>query len=293
MSHSPTPRSTISSSHRMWVPLLVIFGVAAVLAPQGMPQSIAVRADAAANERIAFETRPGGVTTANTDGSQRKILGPGADPAFSPHGAKIAFVRWRGRIPNIWVMNSDGSRPRQLARNGYAPAWSNDGRKIAYVSVRTLPAPLMVMNPDGSGKHRLYFSSPSGNPSWAPNGKRIAFEGRDDHIWVGTSGGTSARRVSPVFGEAPDWSPDGRRIVFVRAFRGMLYVMKPDGSGLKRLTNSGSDGWPAWSADGTQIIFSRKQRSWDIYVINADGSGLRRITTGPANELTPDWQAAA
>ncbi|WP_133254986.1 amidohydrolase family protein [Phenylobacterium hankyongense] len=58
-----------------------------------------------------------------------------SQPAFSPDGAKIAFVSDRSGAENLWVANADGSDARQVTRNDsvheyVSPAWSADGRSL-------------------------------------------------------------------------------------------------------------------------------------------------------------------
>jgi TolB protein len=102
--------------------------------------------------------------------------------------------------------------------------------------------------------------------------------------------------------EDPVWSPDGEWIVFNSNRDGIwqLYVMRPDGSDLRRLTYmSGSGmgvGKPSWSPDGKTILFPSSQgpdsTKWyenvDLYIIAADGSNLQRLTHSGDNG-TPVW----
>jgi TolB protein len=94
----------------------------------------------------------------------------------------------------------------------------------------------------------------------------------------------------------PDWSPNGSEIAFVRHYRGRsdIYVIRADGSGLRRLTNTnqaGQHSWPAWSPDGKRIVFvSVSRRKPAIYTMNADGSHPKRLTTGGIDYAYPDWQ---
>jgi TolB protein len=108
---------------------------------------------------------------------------------------------------------------------------------------------------------------------------------------------------SGKFSEDPVWSPDGEWIVFNSNRDGTtseLYVMRSDGSELRRLTYTRRRGLgagkPAWSPDGKRILFPSSQggdsTSWydavDLYVIDADGSNLERLThTG--NNGSPVW----
>ena len=73
-----------------------------------------------------------------------------------------------------------------------------------------------------------------------------------------------------------------------------IYTVKPDGTGVKRLTNNAAqDSYPAYSADGKKIAFIRAWGLWfdkaEIYTMNADGSAVRRLTDNDTNEWDPTW----
>lgn len=87
-------------------------------------------------------------------------------------------------------------------------------------------------------------------------------------------------------------------IAFVRADSpvttwGDLYVMGWDGTGVRQLTDSGTDAFPRWSPDKDKIAFNRRiggrSGHWDIYLINPDGSGEEALVTGTQNDVTPAW----
>ena len=90
----------------------------------------------------------------------------------------------------------------------------------------------------------------------------------------------------------PTWSPDGLRVAFESKRDGEfgIYVMNADGREQRRLTRNGRDGGdPGWSPDGRLIAFVSKD---DIYVVHADGSGQRRLTRSPGQEAFPGWLPA-
>ena len=64
------------------------------------------------------------------------VHGPGArEPAWSPNGRSIAFVRGNGPSSSIWLLDLRNGRVRRLTRGGIdvAPAWSPDGKAIVFV----------------------------------------------------------------------------------------------------------------------------------------------------------------
>jgi WD40-like Beta Propeller Repeat len=98
-----------------------------------------------------------------------------------------------------------------------------------------------------------------------------------------TTGGTSA--LDPVF------SPNGKRIAFVRAGYG-VYTMNPDGSGLRRLTTSNRDAYPAWSPDGKSIAFVRPVKTaWRVYVVKTAGGKPKLLAKSPPSGR-PSWTKA-
>jgi len=132
-------------------------------------------------ERIAFcSDRDGNweIYVMNADGTGQTRLTnnplPDLEPAWSPDGTKIAFVRgnpesWPSGFEDwdIWVMNADGTGQTQLTssiRHESGPTWSPDGTKIAFtkgIPGEDEPCEIWVMNSDGSGQTALI-----GNPSW-------------------------------------------------------------------------------------------------------------------------------
>jgi TolB protein len=99
------------------------------------------------------------------------------------------------------------------------------------------------------------------------------------------------------FQTEPAWSPDGKRIAFASRRDGPshIFVMRPNGTGLRRLTSSARDDeHPTWSPDGTRIAFGREGA---LFVVPTEGGPARRLGRGlgeaadPA--LSPDGKLVA
>jgi len=96
--------------------------------------------------------------------------------------------------------------------------------------------------------------------------------------------------LAPAPGAAP---PSAAELAFVRGEGNTseIYLIREDGSGLRRLTsNRVPDYSPIWSPDGRRILFvSSRDGDDELYVMNADGTHLRQLTHNRRQDLTPQW----
>ena len=121
-------------------------------------------------------------------GGEPRRLGQatGADPAWSPDGTQIVFVRGQ----NIYAIHRDGTQIRQLAHvegRPRSPAWSPDGGSIRFtLDLGEFGTPsIWEMTADGTGLHAML--SKTAHPSrqsagnWTADGKYFLFSGCEEY----------------------------------------------------------------------------------------------------------------
>jgi TolB protein len=68
-----------------------------------------------------------------------------------------------------------------------------------------------------------------------------------------------------------------------------IYTIKPDGTGLKQVTNLGPSGktanYESWSPDGSQMVYEQYSVSasppFELWIVNADGTGQHKLLNDP------------
>lgn len=206
-------------------------------------------------------------------------------PAFSPDGRQIAFSRAEtGGAWHIWVIPADGGPARQVSSGSVPqiyPRFSRDARFLYYFTwqqkSRVWRAPLeggpaVAVTPEG-------FED--GYADISPDGKTLVFTRNQEgstRLFVMPAGGGEARQLADVAATVPRWSPDGQWIAFSpdRIYGGGIFLIRPDGSGLRRLTETGS--WPVWWPDGQRIGY---------LTLGPDGSQQIRVVRAAGGASAP------
>ncbi|MBI3483749.1 MAG: PD40 domain-containing protein [Acidobacteria bacterium] len=144
--------------------------------------------------------------------------GVDTSPAWNPRtGQQVAFISDRGGLPNLYLMNADGSNVEklELPDMGYVvdPAWAPNGQLLAFSWRRpngnydlylmdTASRQIVELTRDAARNER---------PSWAPDGRHIVFESTRTgtrQIWTMLADGTQARQLTfEGHNESPNWSP--------------------------------------------------------------------------------------
>jgi TolB protein len=128
----------------------------------------------------------GGIYTMNASGSDLTMLSSDSgdtQPAWSPDGSRIAFVRFDKGNADIYIMRPDGTEATQLTSDGAdsSPTWSPDGSKIMFArETGNGESDLYEMGVDGGKATQVTSDSLSEYyPNWSPDGTSVAFAGYD------------------------------------------------------------------------------------------------------------------
>jgi Tol biopolymer transport system component len=208
--------------------------------------------------------------TVTADGSRPRPIPGTTDASWSPSGERLAYIRRAGRRRELVIAQGDGSDPRTIAAGSWGTAWVNG------------------WSPDG--RYLVIGMSQGGRTTFAvvrSSGGRVRVFHRDlEGAWPFFFGWTAGNRLLVVRGTSA-------------LYPGELWVMRPQGAGLRRLTLDGTGALdPTWSPDGTKIAFWRdiprkgkRPEVLAVYVMPATGGAARRVVGGPAGSFAtyPDW----
>ena len=245
------------------------------------------------------------------DGSQpQRLTSPTStypgdlNPAFSPDGRALAFVRTAldGR-QDVAVVTVQGGVVRRLAREQKGVTgldWTADGREVIYAANREGAAGLWRVGVNGGEPRWVALGTDGGeiaSPSVARQGDGVAFARqmvRSQIVEVASgSEGTQPLLQSTRDDRQPAVSPDGQNFAFISTRSGGHEVWKawPDGRNAERLTtfDGARVSAPRWSPDGRSLVVSaRAEGNADIFLVLSGGT-TRALTTDPADDVAPSW----
>jgi Tol biopolymer transport system component len=244
------------------------------------------------------------------------LLRTGIFPSFAPGGDRLVvgsevFGQGAGRN-SIVMMHADGSNRSVLFSDARLSAlgavWSPRGDRLAFgLGVPRGTSQIALLATDGTGLKVLAAAGEEARfPSWSPDGTRLVYAtSKPPGLSILTVDTGAITQLISGPSSFPSWSPAGDRIAFGSNRDGNqeVYSIRPDGTNLKRLTNSpGDDAHPVWSPDGRWIAFTTVRGGvnddfpgtpGEIYVMRADGTDARRLTNSAYQNGTPTWRPAA
>lgn len=128
----------------------------------------------------------------------------------------------------------------------------------------------------------------------SPDGRTLMIDLQGSLWTLPAAGGAAKRIGDEYLdARQPAWAPDNRRVAFQGYADGVwhIYVINADGSGLKAVTDGlFDDREPSWSRDGSHLAFSSdRSGNYDIWDLDLASGAIRQITRNPANDFAPAY----
>ena len=233
-----------------------------------------------------------------------------SDPRISPDGSQVVYTHsWVDKMNDSWessirIVNSDGSRPRDLIA-GSSPRWSPSGDRIAFLAPDdegNTQIFVRWMDAEGAVSPVTRLTETPSDIAWSPDGTQLSFtmsvpaENPSSRHW----------QVSLPRPEGAEWTPGPRiieslvyrqdRVGFLdETFRHIFVV--PAGGGTPRQLTRGDHnyGAPVWEPSGETLLFSglieddalyRWQES-EVYRLGVASGELSQVTTRKGPDGAP------
>ncbi len=204
--------------------------------------------------------------------------------ARNPAGTQVLSI--------IAIDPETGDRDVVLDDTSIRPRVSTDGRSVAF----TRGGSLLVQPVDAGGEARKILDMEgemsASPPVWSRDGKQIIVSlgnrGKGSPwvyktIRVDVDGSNRSELTLPPEDGVFDWSSDGRWLLTASSrdakIGWQLYVMHPDGTEARQITEGGNPFYCRFSPDGRRVLYTdgTTEERRGIWVVGSDGKDRRKV----------------
>lgn len=144
--------------------------------------------------------------------------GDNTGPSFDPTGRRVVFTSGRAGLPDLYLMDADGTNVQPLTTSSLArrsenasPDWSPDGTRIAYQSQAGGAFQIVSLSLRDRSTKQHTSESENEDPSWSPDSRHVVFSSTRTgarQLWVVDTESGRLRQLTRAAGaRLPDWSP--------------------------------------------------------------------------------------
>jgi Tol biopolymer transport system component len=233
------------------------------------------------------------------------VAGPAAYATFPGSNGRIVFgAETRHSGYELFVVRANGDHLTRITHadgDAVHPDWSPDGRQIVFELDHPSGPPfcsIILMNAEGT--HMVDLTGQrtgcEGQPSFAPDGRRIVFGRFNDvtnveAIWSMSLDGGDRHRITTGIGRGvtdPNASPNGELVSFIEysgnELSQAIATVDFDGSYLDKVVPFSFDVAVKhdWAPNGRQLVFTNNaddfERPANILTVRPDGADRRHLT---------------
>jgi dipeptidyl aminopeptidase/acylaminoacyl peptidase len=224
-------------------------------------------------------------------------------PEWSPDGNWLAFCV-RG---HVHIVPASGGLPQKItdfAPAASAPRWMPDSIGLIVTVERNDADQLLLTDYQGAWPRAL--TTDSTGDHWdarpSPDGKFVLFNlrrfddlNRLDIVLLEIATGKQTTLYGKPFTRAlsAKWSPNGKWVSFIsqESGRDELYLVKPDGTGLHQLTQTGHDVFQyEWSPSGKQMLVVVNRRgSFELDLLEVESGAASNLRSDMGLHSNPNW----
>ena len=254
---------------------------------------------------IAFTSNRGGdedlfVISADGTGERQLTHTPEAEVGlqWTSDGKAVVFSVLANDTSRLYAIGLSGENQREIGGvPGRTPMLAPDGKRLVYMAGTWTATRLMVSALDGSNARQINDGVPiAWNNHWSPDGKRIAFTGKNESgeglaVFVMNADGSERHQVTHITSaegnaQSPVWSSDGGQLAIqvsnLKTHSAHIWIVVLGSGEARKLAAHDRpylDETPSWFPDGKRIAFqSNRTGNMEVWVMNADGSGQRQVT---------------
>lgn len=294
--------------------LIVVMAVLAVVVPGLATVAPSAQASVICPGAMAVVNNGGGISLLSSS-CAAKILDtppyPYSDmsPKISPNGQQVAFVReYLGKTiwDQFYVVPVTGGTPVKVSSlkcgDPATVAWSPDSTELAVVcGVSSNSSGIYMVKADGSGTSKLVNTQPSMQGiAWC--GTKLVFPYAQGMYTLNASDGSGLQQLwadpNAGFYENPVCSPNRKWVLFdqtnftATTSNADIYAIPVSGGVAQRLTQGGTNSYPAVSSNWTMTYLHQTPDGQHVYMVN-QWLGAPEVVLGTTEGFYPGDAATA